>query len=208
LGGLAVAAANVRVDNAITLQTAKFSGLSAAYQYAFGEVAGDTAKTKTEAFNLDYTQGNLRVNYSHVERKDSSGVRAERGDFTYASYNLGFAKPVIGYIETEGAAGSVKNKVTLVGASVPVNAKTTALLGYYDHKNAGNTANKDGQTYSLGATYALSNRTTLYALTAFSNVDAGTVLAVSNTGTQHNQANNVPAGLNQSVYAVGIRHTF
>jgi len=208
LGGLAVAAGNVRVDNAVTLQTAKFGGLSAAYQYAFGEVAGNASKSKTDALNLDLVQGALRVNYSHVERKDSSGVRAERGDFTYASYDFGFVKPVIGYIETQATATSVKNKVTLVGASAPVNANTTALLGYYDHKNAGASAGKDGQTYSLGLTYALSKRTTLYGLTAFSNVDAGTVLAVSNNGTQHNQANNVPAGLNQSVYAVGVRHSF
>ncbi len=211
LGGKAVAAGDIRPDNAVTVQTAKINGLSVAYQHAFGEVAGGASKSRVQSANIDYTIGKFRANYSYAQTNDAAnGSGSTKGNFFFASYDFGVVKPHYGYVETTkvGTGAGIKNKVNMYGLSAPVNAKVTAMVGYYDHKNANHTDGKDGQSYSAGALYSLSKRTTLYALYAKSDVDSGTVLAVANLGAQHNQSSNAPAGVNQQVYAVGIRHSF
>jgi len=211
LGSNAVAAGVVRPDNAVTIQTAKFNGLSVAYQLGMGEVAGSTAKSSTQSAQVDYVYGPFRVNGTYTVANDAAnGSASTKGNFLFASYDFGMVKPHFGYVETTkgGSSSGIKNKVSMYGLSAPVNAKTTALLGYYDYKNANHADGKDATAYSAGVLYALSKRTTLYGLFAKSDVDAGTLVAIANLGTQHNQANNAPLGINQQVYAVGVRHSF
>jgi predicted porin len=56
-----------RVVDAVTLQSAKFNGLSVAYQRQIGGNAGNTSADLTNAYNADYTNGKFRLNVTHVK---------------------------------------------------------------------------------------------------------------------------------------------
>ncbi len=98
-----------------------------------------------------------------------------------ASYNLGMVQPFVMYSDRTGsqsnttASGNLfKQKATEVGARVPVGAKVVAFASTYDGDIKYNAdgaalgslgAKDDISGYQLGLTYALSKRTTAYAIT-------------------------------------------
>jgi predicted porin len=100
-----------------------------------------------------------------------------------ASYNFGMVQPFVMYSERTGSASSTvqatsgdlfKQKATEIGARVPVGAKVVAFASMYDGnvkfnnqgQAVGSLQGKDDLSgYQLGLTYALSKRTTAYAIT-------------------------------------------
>jgi predicted porin len=190
-----------RHDNAITLQSANFAGFTVAYQYAMGEQAGDTSKLKNEAFRITYTYGKLNLSAASRERKDANGAKVETVSNYFANYDFGVAKGFLGYQENDPASG-VKVKATSVGVVVPVNAKVNVMAAYHNVENSYGVNGGDAKAYGLGATYALSKRTTLYALHGSTDVDATGKLASGSTYTVGT------VGKDNTMTAVGIRHTF
>ena len=99
-----------------------------------------------------------------------------------ASYNFGMVQPFVMYSERTGSRSSsvastsgdlFKQKATEIGARVPVGAKVVAFASMYDGDVKYNAdgaagaslANKDDISgYQFGVTYALSKRTTAYAI--------------------------------------------
>ncbi len=197
-----------RINNAVTLQSAKFNGLSVAYQRELGEAAGDNKVNSTDAYNVDYTNGNLRLSATQAKSYNSSTTaQDEKSTLLFASYDFGVAKPVIGHITSQAATDGVKVKVTLAGVAIPVKANSRVVLGYYDIKNAYKVANDDGKIYSVNYVYDLSKRTSLYALYAKSSVEGTASIAVSNFSEAKAGTGNA-AGLSTSVAGFGVRHTF
>ena len=205
-----------RVDNAARYISPKVAGLTLSLQQTWGEVAGTTAASRNQAYKVDYAVGNFAATAVQNVTNNAGGTTFDKVTVIGGSYNFGVAKVFAGSMEREIAKQADKIKSKYVGASIPVNANLSLQAQYtsVDNSSAGTTAASvasnvttssanDSDVYALGATYALSKRTTAYAIYAQSNNDAsGSVLA-----TNLNSAVSV-AGKDHKAYTVGIRHTF
>jgi len=80
------------------------------------------------------------------------------------------------------------------------------LVAQYNKiENQSGDAGKDADTYSAGALYALSKRTTVYGLVGRANNDPTANVSLISSGRS---GTTVAAGRDQTAYAVGLRHTF
>ncbi len=196
---------------------------------SYGEVAGDTGANRNNAVSLEYSAGKLELAATYGTQKNSIGAKESDVTSLFARYDFGFARLAAGYIQqdtdpqTNGVAGytatatAKKAKKTFVGANVPVTAAVTvnAYVQQVVNETVGSADTKPW-VYTLGANYALSKRTTLYAITAWSNQDNGSSQGIVNAGkwNYHNTSGALVngaapvAGKDQTAYAVGIRHTF
>jgi GBP family porin len=196
----------------IVYTTPSMGGLNLAVSYnntssdATG-TAGKSAKRQID-LALNYSQGPLKVGIARVDvdMKAEAAVTTAtvnslvlgantKGEINLnsvgASYNLGVAEIKAGYVEYKSTAAGVQvSKVagSQVGLSIPMGAATIYATAYdADDKDNGTTANKIDLTgYQVGALYALSKRTGLYAVvgqdklktaTATGKID-GTVIGV------------------------------
>jgi len=194
-----------RAINSVKASTARFGGLSAALQYGFGEVAGDSKPNRFEAYSLDYVNGKLRVTYAGARQYHATTTaKLFSNNVLTASYDFGVAKAFAGYGVREVPGYTLDVKAKYVGVSVPVTSKVT-LLGQVakvdNFAAAGGTANADADSYSGGVLYAFSPRTTGYVLVAQINNDPSGTLNIRNGGT-------AGTGLDHKAVAVGVRHSF
>ena len=196
---------NQRISNAVEVQTASIGGLVVTGQYGFGEVAGTTESGRTVTVGAEYTVGRLSVAANYVEKNaTTAGYATTKVTSAYAAYDFGVAKTTAGYAqtETEGTAG--KPSGYFVGAIVPVTSKVNVLAQYNSFNND---AGQKPAVYALGATYGFSKRTTGYVIGARSQQDGTSAQNVVST-SKYNGFDTPPAGANQTVASVGIRHTF
>jgi predicted porin len=133
-------------------------------------------------------------------------VQHEKSTSVYATYDFGVASATLGHITNQAASTASKIKTNMLGVKVPVSATGTVVLGYYDVTND-TAASANSNAYSVNYLYALSKRTTLYALFAKSDVEANANPAVSNLPEFKAGTGNA-TGINQAVTAVGVRHSF
>jgi predicted porin len=191
-----------RVSNAVTLRSASFSGFSAAVQHSFGEVAGETSGSTRTAYTLEYAQGPVKVNFTTARKNDATGNKSFENRQFVGSYKAPFATLFAGYQEAESAGAAADIESTYVGAIIPVNANVNVLVNYTDVKNLNNVSGRDADAFAIGVTYALSKRTTAYAMHGQSNNDtSASALKVTSLGAG-------AAGVDQKATTVGIRHTF
>lgn len=209
-GWLGNGTSTTRQSNAIVYTTPTFSGFSAAAELGHAEVPQTSAATgnagNTTALGLTYANGPLTVKAATESIKLtaltytapgaaaltlSNALANRKANSIGASYDLGVAKLM--FVSTSAKAGSTADagKVTTnnFGVSVPMGAVTlnaTASTGKYTDSGA---ASVKTSGYQVGANYALSKRTTAYALLGQGKDKAAT------------------AAKHETV-AVGIRHTF
>ena len=196
---------NTRITNAVEVQSASISGVVVTGQYSAGEVAGAITSGRTVAVGAEYTLGKLSVAGNYVEKNaTTAGYATTKVKSAYAAYDFGVAKTSAGYAQTETEGSAVKPSGYFVGAQVPVTAKVTALAQYNAFDND---AGLKPKTYALGATYAFSKRTTGYVIGARSSQDGTSAQNVVST-SKYNGFDTPPAGANQTVASVGLRHTF
>jgi len=212
IAGGAIPTGDARVSDSVTVKSATFNGFSVSAQQSFGEQAGNTTAYKQTAYGVQYSAGNLMVAGTYA--KNNGATTEDHNTTLYgATYNFGFAKVHAAHIEREKASSGIKTKVDMIGAVVPVTAQINLIGNYMSIKNSSTTlptvatfhspttgANADA--FGLGATYALSKRTTAYVL--YGNVDneGGAKVYTSNLFTAPGQNTNTTS------YAVGVRHTF
>ena len=196
---------NTRITNAVEVQSASISGVVVTGQYSAGEVAGAITSGRTVAVGAEYTLGKLSVAGNYVEKNaTTAGYATTKVKSAYAAYDFGVAKTSAGYAQTETEGSALKPSGYFVGAQVPVTAKVTALAQYNAFDND---AGLKPKTYALGATYAFSKRTTGYVIGARSSQDGTSAQNVVST-SKYNGFDTPPAGANQTVASVGLRHTF
>jgi predicted porin len=194
-----------RISNSVEVQSASIGGLVVTAQYGFGEVAGAIDSGRTVAVGAEYTLGKASVAANYVEKNaTTAGYATTKVTSAYAAYDLGVAKVTGGFAKTETEGSAVKPSGYFVGAQVPVTSKVTALAQYNTFDND---AGAKPKTYALGATYGFSKRTTGYVIGARSSQDGGSAQNVVST-SKYNGFDTPPAGANQTVASVGIRHTF
>ena len=208
-----------RVNNAIGYISPKFAGLNATF--ASGNKAVTVQPTGTNAANQRTTDFGLNYGYKKlalaasyttvagsVGNMDTVGTTAGyRLLGAYGSYDFGIVKAFGSYVAVTGAGtnGST-NSVYAGGVSAPITPKI-AVAASYSSFNAGSAyTNTNSSMVALKATYGLSKRTTLYALSAFSNNQANAAGQISSTSKF--SGTGATTGLNQTGYMLGMNHTF
>jgi predicted porin len=146
-----------------------------------------TMKTKTTMFGASYNFGVVQPFALYTEKKISANTLA-------SSDTTATVAGVANTITVDGKSfdGGVKQTAYELGARVPVNATVMAFASMYDGsvKEVGGDGKDDLSGYQVGATYAMSKRTTVYAITGQQKVKNEGFQAKA-TGT-----------------SVGLRHTF
>ena len=207
-----------RVSDAAKYVSPTVSGLTATVQQKWGEATGSTSASRSQAAKLDYSAGNFAATAAYNVENNAGGSTFDKVTVIGGSYNFGVAKAFVGAMEREVSAVAPKIKSSYIGAIVPVNAKLNfhAQLTKVENSASNGTqagvataatpaSGNDADVYALGLTYALSKRTTAYAIYSQANNDAaGKVLATNQGGT----GTGVTTGQDHKAYAVGIRHAF
>ena len=207
----------VRVSNSFVYTSPSFSGVTAAAQIGLGETVTTGATEKANeltAFRLAYANGPISAGFAHetvknataaigavkfagVTVEDLGGVDKRVASNLFAAYDFGVAK--VSFLNnnskfTVDGDGSIKWKANTLTASVPMGA-TTLLAGLGNGKITadGSSDNIKAKAYQLGASYALSKRTNVFAFTG------QTKLSYSDDAA-------ATAKLTQTT--VGVRHSF
>jgi len=184
----------VRNPNSIVYATPSFNGFSAVAAYANQtKSAADVVTTGSITdIGLFYANGPLAVGYSNYkDAKLAGGTDDVKQNNAYVTYDLGTAKLGAGYY-TEKSGSTVDSKAYNVSVAVPMGAVTLmANYGKKDDKVAA--SNNDRTVTGVGAKYALSKRTSVYARLVSDKIDnqassATTVAKSTYTifGLQHN----------------------
>jgi predicted porin len=171
------ATAGTRNNNDIQY-TGEFGPVTARAEYALGEVAGSTSNGAKQAVGATYAAGPMRLGASYTTSKQnvgSTGSPDYRGYDHYAvggAYTFGAATAYVGYVDEKQATTTVDNtsKWSWAGLSYKVSPRVALTGAWYRVKAHNTKASKtvaagDGKKdlYMIGATYALSKRTTLYS---------------------------------------------
>lgn len=205
----------VRVSNAFTYTSPSFSGFSVAAQMGLGETVtevGDEKNNELTAFRLAYANGPLSAGFAHETVKnataaigaikfagetveDFGGVDKRKASNLFAAYDFGIAK--VSFTNnnskfTVDGEGSAKWKANTLTASVPMGA-TTLFAGFGNGKitTDGETDSTKAKASQLGASYALSKRTNVFAFTGQTKLsyspdaDANAKLSQTTVGVRH-----------------------
>lgn len=136
-------------DAQIYYSTPTIAGFTAAFSTQLKGNTGTASPNKS--MNLTYANGPV---YVGVAYEDSNTQKAY---LLSGSYDLGVAKLMVSYFNTNpDAAGVANTKSYQLGADIPMGALTLSV-GYANSKFA-----KTDSAFSVAAAYALSKRTTVY----------------------------------------------
>jgi predicted porin len=187
---------NTRVDNMAQYSTPNYAGFSADVAYGAGEVAGDSAKSRTLGASVRYVANGLNVTLTqHVKNNplatDDSRYTLLVGKYSFGDYSVDLARGI-----SKGLAGA-RAKDAVLGATARFGA-STLLASIVDHDDTG-ALNKDARQYAVGYLYALSKRTDLYLSYGRINNHNGAVFTVGN-GTD--------VGSGNTGTDIGVRHRF
>jgi predicted porin len=191
--------------NASIGSTGKTSGSSLSVTYAQGPLMLSAA-AGTEKGSAINREGALSATTAAAATAASTAVATPNAKYTGSAiagtYDLGVAKIFAGYTNTKDdndttlANGELTMKETNLGVAVPMGALTLmAGVGKNKASVSGETISASGTDVALGATYALSKRTTAYVKTGtfnkYSYTESGVTSSVKTART-----------------SIGLRHTF
>ncbi|MFZ6765643.1 porin [Undibacterium sp. Di26W] len=121
-------------SNAVQYTTPDLSGLKGAFQYSFGEVAGNTGKNRMSA-NINYIQGPLGLSVAFEQTKSPLAFTTEDKQTSLmlgAFYDVGIAKLYAQFSQTKQEFTTVnsdrKFNTSQLGASIPLSATGKLLL--------------------------------------------------------------------------------
>ena len=201
----------VRSDNSVKYVSPSFSGLTVSLYTANKQTKPNTTTTSTSPFTFDFTgsdevgvnyaNGPIAASYSNLKQKAASGV-----DTTYdtlgANYAIGAAKVYALVQNKKLSDGSDKTSYWALSASYTMGATTLmAQVGELKDK-AGTNDGKKSKLASIGADYALSKRTALYARYESIDDKANVVAMTSSTGFDSYTSDK------RTRTAIGVRHSF
>lgn len=190
---------NVRASNSVGYFLPAMGGFYGQAMYALGENASNAGVTADDGrvlgFRLGYAAGPVNAAIATTKTKISA-IGDLRQTNLGASYDAGFAKPMLLWNENRVAA--TRTRSVLVGASIPVGANGLARVMYAKVDTTG-VAN-DADHWAVGYVHNLSKRTALYGTYGRINNDGGTNYSVGRA--------TIVAGGISSGFEFGIRHTF
>ena len=202
----------VFVDNAVTYTSPRLQGVQLQVQGGSSSTsASDTAAAVSTSFaagSLTYTGvKNLAVALGLYTDYATSTSTKDNAQTLAANYNFGVAQAFANYTmrKTQVLGVTTRDqKATEIGVRVPV----TPVIGIWASGFMGNnagvntqagfassiTGNTDIGGFQLGSTYAMSKRTTAYAIYGQQGVKG--------------KGGSAPEQIQTQAYAVGLRHTF
>jgi GBP family porin len=192
-----------RTDNAITYILPKFvDGLSAQVQYSTqASGAENTDKLGSHyGLNVQYAASGFSAGLGYIQAKNSNTVD-DTGLLAYLGYDFGVAK-LSGYFEQDKRDGMAE-KLQVLGArvDVPFGKDFKLQASVAQVKDQEMTANNedDATIIALKGVYALSKRTSVYAL--FTNVK-------NDDQVKLNVGQSVADGKTARGFAIGLSHKF
>lgn len=215
-----------RGTNALSYTSPTFMGVQA--RFLTGEAQGATGQNqyagiasylRVTDYGLAYTWQALEVAATMRTVSGTGGAGASATSGLYGSYDFKIVKPYVIYNnnanKVPGTAQGMNYISKMVGAEAPITPTITVAAQYTQNINGNvQTGNVSGTNSAQGvmAKYALSKRTSLYALGAFSqNGGAGASLTSTSKFTGYTS----PIALtgqtnyaNQTAYMLGLNHTF
>jgi len=200
------------IDRAINYITPTFNGFNAELQYGQNSIknettgaATDTDKTADTGLNVKYANGPLTVNAATHDQKvtlNSAEAGRNKNNYVGVTYNLGVANVSLQHATSKRTNAGVQvynNKGTQLGVQVPVSATVSAFASYgFGTREFGVSADNEkfkNTAMQMGAAYALSKRTKLYAVYGSNKLKGDTA---ATTGQQWKETQ----------YAMGVNHTF
>lgn len=197
-----------RTDNAITYILPKFvDGLSAQVQYSTAAGSSGTVGTENNdkigshyGLNVQYAASGFSAGLGYIQAKNSNTVD-DTGLLAYLGYDFGVAK-LSGYFEQDKRDGMAEKR-QLMGArvDVPFGKGFKLQASVAQVKDQEMTANNedDATIIALKGVYALSKRTSVYAL--FTNVK-------NDDQVKLNVGQTVADGKTARGFAIGLSHKF
>ncbi len=167
--------ANTRQNDSIKYTSPKFGGLTVG---ATMGVKGTAASAWNEV-GVFYGAGPLNLGLAVQKQKD---VISQTN--VSASYNLGVAVVMAGMHNQETGVAKAKSKGSNIAVRVPMGA-VTLMANVGDLDVSGTTAG-DRDITAVGAQYALSKRTNVYARLVNDKITAGNKVNTTLVGLQHN----------------------
>ncbi|NYE61060.1 putative porin [Duganella sp. 1224] len=228
-GGMAGSAANLvgyttkRYDNTIKYKSPRSrSGLIGSVIYSFGESPFNSKVNRAYGATIGYEKGRVNLSISH-QRKDNLldatgttppvdqsahntlvAANVDFGRFVgYAAYGHSKGDGSMQWDETNpyGAVArrdwSDNSRDVLVGVAVPMGA--TTFLASYIHKDDRGPADRDANQLAVGASYAFSKRTNVYASLAKIQNRNGAGYTVGNASNR---------GSGDRAINIGLKHSF
>jgi len=216
--GLANYTGSPFTSNTIRYDTPSFYGFNATYARVFGNTAGDADKSSADQYVLRYDNngmfygavGSYKVNNSSGNAAGENlfagvGARVTK-DLTLTTSYFNLKNPS----NVSGTNGDYD--LYSLGARYRVNPKVDVTAGLYQLKDNNNSAN-GASLQSAQVTYSFSRRTQVYLAGSFvQNKGATGIAAYGGGGANLNSLGTsnylAAAGVDQSAYAVGLRHSF
>ena len=228
-GGLAGSATKLvgysarRIDNSVQFALPDQGGVSAVATYGLGERPGNSAADRAYGVSLGYVRGPLTLRLAHQNRNATniaSGnelvpvgdarntIAAANLDFgmlaAYAAFSVNrgpgsspFWNPDNPYGAVLPPTPSLDSRDALVGVAVPLGR--TTLLASVIHKNDREPLRRDATQVAIGASYALTKRSDVYAAYAHIHNHNGAAYTVGNASE---------AGTGNAAINIGLRHAF
>ena len=155
-----------RPGNTIFYATPNFSGFTAAVSYSLGENKNATVGAGSVASGyVAYANGPVAAHLGYQTEKAIGGLVAKKFLRLGATYDLGVAKLLgtYGKAENMGNVNDADATDYQLGVDVPVGAALTLSGSYAQSKNNATAGSEKRKGWGLGAKYALSKRSTIYA---------------------------------------------
>jgi len=223
----------IRASNAVAYRFEK-DGISGAFMYALGEVAGDATKNRLLGVNGNYKTGNFSVGFAYNTKRNELGQDSLTSAVLGASMNVGSGTiSAMGIKITDdnpsGLSAIAPALTPQIGAAAAnlVQAKigrcranfgTLLHIGYrhvtgphtmsvaYTQYDDQRPSNADVASYGVAYTYALSKRTDLNAVLV--RYDNKKLAQVAPGGNGYIGGITDTAGTNSTGLALGVRHRF
>lgn len=196
--------------NAVTYYSPVMSGVRATLQYSPGEVAGDSGAGRKMAASLVYTDGALRLGAAAQQVEGLDGETSRTWYNVNGQYSWGALKLGAGWYKVDQGDTATTTAINAdVGqGSMPSSHGYNLSVGYQVNPQAIVSAtyvhnNQDSSLLNLQARYALSKRTTTYAMVAMA--DNGTKGV---NFTPYMYAAGGIADKKQSALVLGVIHAF
>jgi len=205
----AQATSAVRADNAIKYVSPSFSGLTVSLYKSNKQTKGSAGTTDfsttlgaydqagTQEAGVNYANGPLAVSFSNLKQDFNSvgtGTTESTINTLGANYAIGAAKVFGLYQTNKNNTNTTDNKYYALSGTYAMGA-TTLMASFGELENK---AGLKSKLSALGADYALSKRTALYARYESINDKAGVVAVTGFTATNDKRTRT----------AIGVRHSF
>ncbi len=183
-----------RQDNAVKYE-GKFGGFSAAADYAFGEITGNTSANSAAGVALGYMAGGISVGLNYTTAHSADGREARRTVGIAGGYAIGPFKATLGYLGNRYKTAETRNDVFVGGLSyTPVAAWLFGVGAFRDKQR--DPGGSRATIYGM-IDYRLSKRTNVYLETDYNRI-TGRYELIKSQG--------VPGGKFGAM--LGLRHLF